>query len=548
MKNMASKKPINWFVSQFSLPQQKPNQKDIWIALIIFLVSLAAYVRTLAPDILYVDSAEFQTLAYTLGVTHSTGYPTYLFLARLIGFLPIHNPAWRISLFSAICAGITVAGVYLLARYFTRNRIGPVLGAMALAISYTFWSQAIIAEVYTPGMAFIVVIILLLFHWQIEPDPRNRALFSAAFLAGIGFGVHASVWLVALPALGLVIWRIWDRHSNLTDWKKTLVYASSGAILGLMVFLATFFISDQLNSPTSFIRTSLEPSRIFWDLDLEDFNSSVKRLKMTVISEQWGDSLFPGGDFSFFDEWNIFIDRLTYLEFSSVLIFFAVLGIISMLVRFLPGGIFFSIYFIFSLFFILNYEVGDKYVFYLSLYIPLSVAIGVGIGIVLEWVQSILQLLPRRSYQVLSLFPVLFFVTMILMPTAASRWQALRDGKADFVTETYVYPIYDLEEPRFVGERYLDGADSNAVFLLEWRTLFSTAYIAHVERKMTDTLFFEAMPYGHDGEVAATLIAQLMGYLEEGRPVFADHRYPGLEGNLRVLPVSGNLFKLSLIE
>ena len=137
------------------LPESAPGfeKKDYLIALALAIVALAAYVRTLAPDILYGDSAEFQCLAYTLGVTHSTGYPTYLFLGRLIGFLPLYSPAWRISLLSAICAAITVGGIYLLARYFTRNRIGAVLGTVALGISYTFWSQAIIAEVYTPGMA-----------------------------------------------------------------------------------------------------------------------------------------------------------------------------------------------------------------------------------------------------------------------------------------------------------------------------------------------------------------------------------------------------------
>ena len=158
-----------------------PEKNDYWVALILAALALAAYVRTLAPDILYADSAEFQTLAYTLGVTHSTGYSTYLFLGRLLGFLPIKNPAWRISLLSAICAAITVGGVYLLARYFTRSRVGAVLGGMALGISYTFWSQAVIAEVYTPGMAFLVVVILLLLHWQTESRQRNLSLLAAFF-------------------------------------------------------------------------------------------------------------------------------------------------------------------------------------------------------------------------------------------------------------------------------------------------------------------------------------------------------------------------------
>lgn len=49
---------------------------DIWLALLIGLAALALYARTLAPSLLWGDSAEFQTLSYTLGMTHHTGYAT----------------------------------------------------------------------------------------------------------------------------------------------------------------------------------------------------------------------------------------------------------------------------------------------------------------------------------------------------------------------------------------------------------------------------------------------------------------------------------------
>jgi hypothetical protein len=54
------------------------------------------------------------------------------------------------------------------------------------------------------------------------------------------------------------------------------------------------------------------------------------------------------------------------------------------------------------------------------------------------------------------------------------------------------------------------------------------------------------MPAGNNGKVATTLIDQINGYLQEGRPVYAEWKYPGLEANYRLLPVFGNLYKLSL--
>jgi hypothetical protein len=76
--------------------------------------------------------------------------------------------------------------------------------------------------------------------------------------------------------------------------------------------------------------------------------------------------------------------------------------------------------------------------------------------------------------------------------------------------------------------------------------LYTTAYLANVEQGKTNMLFKEAMPAGNNGKVASTLITQLEGYLEEGRPVYIEWKYPGLEAKFRILPALGSLYKLSL--
>lgn len=526
-----------------------PEKKDYWVALVFAIVALIAYVRTLAPDVLYGDSAEFQTLSYTLGVTHSTGYPTYLFLARVIGFLPIRNPAWRISLFSALCAAITVGGVYLLARYFTYSRVGAVLGGLALGLSYTFWSQAIIAEVYTPGMAFLVAIMLLLFHWQTEPGQRSLSLFAAALVAGIGFGVHASVWLVAPPAIALVLWTLWWNRASRSDWLRALFAGSIGAVIGLTIFVMAFLITDWLNPPTSFIRTTLKPSRVFWDLQPADFDSPLNHLKMTVFSVQWADALFPQDEnFAFSNELEDFHARLTTHEFSSVVLLFAVVGAVVMIVAQPIRGAFYLLTFLVSLFIILNYRAWEKYVFYLSLYIPLAVSVGTGMGFVLDRVYRYLQPNSERGYSWRYLVVSSCFIAIVLQPKAFVRWQAIQKGTPNFIAADYPFPAENLNEPRLVAQSRLAGMEDNAVLVLDFQTLYSTAYVAHVEQGLTNMLFFEAMPYGNDGKIASTLATELEGYLQEGRSVFIDQNYPGLEQKFHVLPSAGNVYKLLIRE
>jgi hypothetical protein len=135
---------------------------------------------------------------------------------------------------------------------------------------------------------------------------------------------------------------------------------------------------------------------------------------------------------------------------------------------------------------------------------------------------------------------------MVVQSSAPIRWRAIRDGVANFVTEDYPFPVQNLKEPRLVAQMNLVDTADNAVFILDWRGLFATAYLAHVERGMTNTLFFEAMPYGNNGKVAPTLVAELKTLLQEGRPVYTDQNYPGLDQNFRLLPSHGNLYELSL--
>jgi hypothetical protein len=62
---------------------QKPVRWNVLISALLFVAALALYIRTLAPFLLFGDSAEFQTIASTLGIGHPTGYPIYILLAKV---------------------------------------------------------------------------------------------------------------------------------------------------------------------------------------------------------------------------------------------------------------------------------------------------------------------------------------------------------------------------------------------------------------------------------------------------------------------------------
>jgi len=526
----------------------EPNRTDFVIALAVGVCALAAYVRTLAPGVLYGDSAEFQTLAYTLGTTHSTGYPVYLLLARLLGFLPIGSLAWRVNLLSAVGAATTVSGVFLLTRYLTRSRIGALLGSVALGLSYTFWSQAIIAEVYTPALALLSVVVLLLWRWHNAPAERNRALLSAALLSGLGLGVHAFVVLIAPTAVVFVISTLWLRRLRWPQWRRALLVALVGVALGVGAFLLASLAIDLNNPPSSFIQVALYPSRSLWGLEATDLDSPLERLRLTMAGRQWQDAMFPG-DLDIADEIVIYCDRLISYEFSPLMLLCAMLGVTVMLHIVPQLGVFWLVAFATILYFILHYQPPDKYIFYLPTSLLVAIATGCGAGSLLEWAHQHLVAVRKRRYLApLYLLAVVLLVLMVVRPFGASRWQALRAGAATFVQEDYVYPLHNVEEPRRMTTWKLKSLPDNALLIVEWRALYTMYYLAHVEQLRPDITILEASPHGAEGGmVADTLIQELKDALREGRPVYAERVYGNLRDHFRVQPaLGGEWYRLSL--
>ena len=200
-------------------------------------LALILYLRTLAPTVLYYDypsmrdASALQVKAYVLGIPDITGYPTYTMLTHLFTYLPFGEPAYRMNLGSAVYAAGAVFLVYLVCLRLTRSVVPSVAGALLFGTSETFWSQALIAEVYTLNALLIAAIMLVLFVWREER--KDRYLLLAAFLAGLSLTHHLTSGLL-LPA-GLLFVLLVDR-SRLAD--PGLVLKGTGLfLLGLLPYL-----------------------------------------------------------------------------------------------------------------------------------------------------------------------------------------------------------------------------------------------------------------------------------------------------------------------
>ena len=527
--------------------ERNDAQTGIGGALILGLLTLAVYTRTLAPDILYGDSAEFQTLAYTLGTTHSTGYPVYLLMARLVGFLPLRTPAWRISFFSALGAAVAVAGTYLAIHRLTVSRIGALLGSTALALSYTFWSQAVIAEVYTPAAACTIVCILLLWDWQAGGVQRRAALFFATLLMGLGLGIHASVGLLIPVAGAFIVFNLWQESDRPRDRWQAIGIATGGGMLGIIIFVLAFILIDRHDPASSFINVTLIPSRSIWNLSAQALTRPEVRLWATVTGLQWRDAMFSGGIAATMAALGRYGARLFATEFSPLTLLCAAVGFPLAMKADRERGWFLLGAFAVSLIIVANYHPGDWYVFFLPAHLLVAVAAGVGIARGVTWWKS--KAWPQQPHLRMSIRVILLFgvAAGVLGPFLPTRMHALRAGITSFSRETYVFPVEDPAEPRRVATAILEPIPDGALLVLDWRALYSVAYVAYVEGLRPRISVFEAAPHGSDGRISASLLQTIDQALAAEQPVFVDTARDQYRLRYQLSPVSNStLHQLTL--
>lgn len=181
-----------------------PGGGDLWWVVGTGLAAAALYLSTSAPAVSFGgDCGELSAAAAVLGVPHPTGYPLYMLLARAaIALVPVGTVAWRVTLVSAVAGGVAVALVARMTLRLTGDRAAALCAAMALACAGAFWSQAVLAEVYTLHIALLAALATCLIEWSAGGD--ERWLMAAGVCFGLGLAHHLSI-LLCLPAVALFI-------------------------------------------------------------------------------------------------------------------------------------------------------------------------------------------------------------------------------------------------------------------------------------------------------------------------------------------------------
>jgi hypothetical protein len=486
-------------------------------------LSFVLYLRTLVSGLLPGDSGEFQTLAYLLGHTHPTGYPVYLVLAKLLTLLPVGEIADRVSAFSAVMAALAVAGVYVAGRLLAAPRAAAFVGASALAVSPTFWSQAVIAEVYTPGAAFLIWVLVALLWW--DACGTSRALFIAGLLGGLSLGVHMSVALLAPAVLVFLAATLVARR-----WEGSVIASLKAALggglvgLGLMVFV--FLSIDWRDSPAGYFHSVVEPSRSSWGLVATYIDGPLDRLVFGWSARQFRSFMFANPA--------AVMPRLAGVYWSNLpselawpLIVLAGLGAVDLLVRRPRVAALLLITLATQLLFTFNYDIWDLYVFFIPGYMLLTVLAASGLGAV-SWPVS--RCGGRWRLAADTALAALVFLVAV-WPTFRPRLDAVRAGSLAFTDADFEeYPIAaydDLETVHSLLTLFIKEAPQNAIVFMDWELLYPSYYVAHVEMGRTDLAFIETYPADDQDGLAESVVAFIADQ-QADHPIFVMDRLPEL--------------------
>lgn len=327
------------------------------------LVALLCYHATLVPGLDLGDSASFQTAVGSLTLTPRQAYPLYHAIGNVFAWVHPGEPARAANLLSAVSGALAVGVATLLATRLTQSIFAGIGAGLFLAFSYTFWSQAITAEVYTLHLAITGATLLALVMWSENQTTRRLAVFYAIY--ALGFGNHLSMVLL-LP--GLTAFLLIARRRGAADplRPRMIALAIAIAVAGALQYAWNFRgLWIDLEPPSSIT----EALGKFW------FDVTKADWRETLVMSLSETGLESRPAMYWFD---------LQQQFGPPGIWLAAMGAAYLAVRWAARAFLLTLVYLANLAFAWTYNVGDPYVFFLPTHYVVALCAGCAIAMLMR--------------------------------------------------------------------------------------------------------------------------------------------------------------------
>ena len=201
-------------------------KSDKITGLLIFSFSFLFYIATLAPTVLWGDSAKLALYAYNryLLLNPTGGHPLHTLFGMIFSFIPIGDFAYRQNMMSAFFGSMTVVFLFFIIRNMGIRRWVCVLAAFSFALSHTWWLVSVVNESYTLNVFFIAVSLFIISIF--ERSTRKTILICAgSFVAGLSL-TDSLLFLFLVP--GVLYFFLSGKHKT---------FALKRSYIGILFFL-----------------------------------------------------------------------------------------------------------------------------------------------------------------------------------------------------------------------------------------------------------------------------------------------------------------------
>jgi hypothetical protein len=363
----------------------------------------------LLPGLDFGDSASFQNGVGSLTLTPRQAYPLYYALGNVVAWLDPREPAHAMNLASAIYGAIAVGLTTWVAAELAASTAAGIAAGLFLAFSYTFWSQAITAEVYTLHLLIVGGTLIALLSWQTHPTRARLSLFYAIY--AVGFGNHLSMILL-LP--GLVVFLLMHRTRGHGD-----PLAPTNILLALMIAVA-----GALQYLWNF-------KALWWELEPpENFAQALGKFWFDVTKSDWRETLVMGVSESGLRNRPAMYWWDLRQQFGVPGIVLAIIGFTYVAARWPKRAVLLLLLYACALTFAWTYNVGDAYIFFLPSHYIVALCAGAGVAALVWLARSLFPLpspvFPRRS----SLFPLFPSTAIAVLSLLYPAWRGYDDFPA----------------------------------------------------------------------------------------------------------------------
>lgn len=224
--------PVDPELAKSGLHRRVRRLWQAWPALVPALALSLIYGCTLqrsTGNAFSVDTTKFDYLGRVLGIGHPPGYPLYTLLnAAIVRVVPFGSVALRANLLSAIFAVLACVVAVRIFRELNVSRVVAAGGAIALGMLPAMWRYAVVAEVYSFTILFVVAVLACVLIF--ENTGRRGWLRAGVLIFALSFA-HSTSNVLLIP--GLLLYLAVRRPTWLMRPRELMTLLPAGALLAL---------------------------------------------------------------------------------------------------------------------------------------------------------------------------------------------------------------------------------------------------------------------------------------------------------------------------